>query len=220
MRNVVIGKNSRVWSALAGSGLAERRHTLAIGHLEVRDFKFLPEDRVWLFSYSPIEAANEQMIDQIQAAHVNTLVYVSSSSAIVAESTRCYAYPRTKLAAERYAAKFENARVLTLGLVYENAIELPAGENVATSIESLAKFLTDPSWECASSGRHLLFERYTKPFSSEVEQLLYRIYGAAIGLFRKYPCLLRPLDIVLKYAGYRWYGYTYLSNKIWTRSIL
>lgn len=220
MRNVVIGKNSKVWSALAGSGLAQRWHTLAIGHQEVRDFRFLPEDRVWLFSYSPIEAANEQMIDRIQAAHVNLLVYVSSSSAVVAESTRCYAYPRTKLAAEKYAAQFENARVLTLGLVYEDAIELPAGENVATSIESLAKFLIDPSWECASNGRHLLFERYSKPFSTEVEKLLYKTYGAVISSFRKYPCVLRPLDIVLKYAGYRWYGYTYLSNKIWTRSIL
>lgn len=220
MRNVVIGKNSKVWSALAGSGLTQRWHALAIGHQEVRDFRFLPEDRVWLFSYSPIEAANEQIIDRVQAAQVKMLVYVSSSSVVVAESTRCYAYPRTKLAAERYAAQFENAKILTLGLVYENAIELPAGDNVATSIESLAKFLIDPSWECAASGRHLLFERYSKPFSSEVEQLLYRTYGAVINSFRKYPCLLRPLDILLKYAGYRWYGYTYLSNKLWMRSIL
>lgn len=219
MRNVVVGKNSKVWLALVASGLTERWLALAIGHQEVRDFKFLPGDRVWLLSYSPIEAGNAQIIDRIQAAHVEMLVYVSSSSAVVAESTNCYAYPRTKLAAERYAAQFENARILTLGLVYENPTELPAGDNVATSIEALAKFLLSPLWEHGKAGRHLLFKQNSRPFSNEVERFFYRAYGVVIYSFRRYPCLLRPLDLLLRCLGYRWYGYTYLSNRIWMRSI-
>lgn len=219
MRNIVIGKNSKVWSALEGAGLTERWHAIALGHKDVPDFKFLRQDRVWLFSYSPIEAANARLIDRIQSAHVEMLVYVSSSSTVVAESTACYAYPRTKLAAERYSAKFDNTKILTLGLVYGAGIELPAGNNVATSIESLGKFLVDPIWECGPDGRHLLFELYSKPFSSRLERFMFDAYGAAIDFFQRYPCVLRPLDIILKYAGYRWYGYTYLSNRIWTRSI-
>lgn len=217
MRNIIVGKNSRVWAAAKRSGISAQ-WAVAIGHSELEGFEFLAGDRVWLFSYSSVDSENIKIIDRIQSASIEMLIYVSSSSAVVAESTGCYAYPRTKLSAERYASRVGSSRILTLGIVYETPSELPAGDNIATSIDSLVRFLLTPSWNSNANGRQLLFERIQRPFSSELERMCYKIYGFLINLFRSYPCVLRPLDLLLRYLNYRWYGYTYLSNRIWTQS--
>ena len=48
------------------------------------------------------------------------------------------------------------------------------------------------------------------------EALLYRLYGRLQALCGSRPCLLRPLDLLLRGLGMRWYGYTHLSNRLWT----
>ena len=138
---------------------------------------------------------------------------------VVAESTNCYGYPRVKLAAERYASRFASARILTLGLVYEDPSQLPAGENAATSIKELAEFIAKPCWSSQVNGRSALMRQVDRPFSGMVELVCHKIYGSLINAMGPYPCFLRPLDALLKVLGFRWYGYTYLSNQQWMRNI-
>lgn len=219
MRNVIVGKNSKVWRALESAEPMRGRDVAAIGHSDLSGFRFLPGDRVWLLSYSPKMSENRRIIDIILLQPIESLVYVSSSSTIVAERTTCYGYPSAKLAAERYAAGHSGVRILTLGLVYEDPSDLPAGDNATTSTGMLVGFIANPAWRDPVDGRYPLMERVSRPFSGTLERICHRLYGDLIRATGSWPCLLRPLDLALRAVGYRWYGYTYLSNQIWTRII-
>ncbi|MFT3954842.1 MAG: hypothetical protein QM722_10795 [Piscinibacter sp.] len=93
--------------------------------------------------------------------------------------------------------------------------ELPAGDNVATSYAMLAAFMRAPDWPDDGGRRKRLFGIERRPFGSGFERALARAYGAALDAAGARPCLLRPLDLLLKLLGMRWYGYTFLSNRLW-----
>lgn len=215
-RDVILGRHSKVWAALAAHPrLAQWRHS-AIGHRELADFAFDAGDRVWVLSYSREPGRNSALLAHLRGAPACEIVYVSSSSTIVCTVTDCYEYPRVKQRAEREAAALPNGRVLTLGLVYEQETTLPGGLNVATSIDQLAAFLADPAWpDDGGRGKHL-FEARQRPFGSALEAGTYRLYGRMQALAGRWPCLLRPVDLLLRALGWRWYGYVFLSNRLWT----
>ena len=219
LRLVVVGQHSEVWRRLAPRVRARPGPVVAISHQDLGSFRFLPSDRVWLMSYSHSSAGNAAMLDTLGRAEVTEIVYVSSSSTIVGERTNCYAYPRVKGEAERAALRLPNARVLTLGLMHETPDDLPAGPSVATSYDELAAFMLAPRWQAQRLEPERLFRRHDRPYASAIERALHRAYGVALRACGAFPCLLRPVDLALRAGGMRWYGYTYLSNALWTAKI-
>jgi len=222
-RDVFVGRHSSVWRALAAHPLlAQRqanRQVLAIGHRELGEFAFERGDRVWLLSYSRRAAQNRAMLAQLQGAGVAELIYVSSSSTIVCTMTRCYAYPRLKQQAELEALALPNARVLTLGQVVAQAPQLPAGASMATLVDELAAFVIQPDWPEQGGRRKRLMRLVQRPFATNIEAGAYRGYGWLMWAVGRWPCLLRPLDALLRALGWRWYGYVFLSNRLWTATI-
>ena len=156
------------------------------------------------------------MLEALAAGGPAEVVYVSSSSTIVTQRTLCYEYPRVKRQAALDARRLLNARVLCLGLVYVDRAELPAGLNAATSICDLAEFMLAPRWNPEAGADTLLFELVDGPPAGSVERSARLVYDAVQWQLRSWPCLLRPVDLLLRTVGYRWYGYTNLSNRLWS----
>lgn len=216
MRDVVLGSSSTVWRRLATNPALAARVSAAIGHRELAGFVFTPADRVWVLAYSRLPAENSAMLARLREAGVREIVYVSSASTIVSQRTRCYEYPRVKQQAEDETLALPNAKVLTIGLMHEHTAELPGGANVATRYDDLAAFMLKPVWPDDGGRRKRLFRIQERPFGSSLERLLARAYGIALDACGAHPCLLRPLDLLLRLLGMRWYGYTFLSNRLWT----
>lgn len=214
-RVIVIGSHSRTWRALAGRASLSATVDAAIGHSEVASFHFAVTDRVWVLSYSRRAEQNRQLLGRLRAAGVQQICYVSSSSVIACQVSRCYEYPRIKEDAERAALDAPGGRVLTLGLMYDDEAELPGGDNVACSHDELAAFMRDPAWPDAGGRRKFLFRRFRRPFGSTLEAAAYALYDRALRACGKYPCLLRPVDFALRLCGWRWYGYVRLSSRLW-----
>ena len=216
IREIVLGRSSVVWQRLAREPALDAWATAAIGHADLQAFAFTPSDRVWVLSYSRNPAENHAMLQRLDAAGVREIVYVSSASTIVSRVTRCYEYPRVKQQAEDAALALPNARVLTIGLMHDDPAELPSGANIATRYAELAAFLRAPAWpDAGGRGKHL-FAIVHRPYRHAVERGLARAYGAALTAAGSRPCLLRPVDLLLRAVGMRWYGYTFLSNRLWT----
>lgn len=218
-RDVILGRHSGIWRALEQHPLLAARPRLALGHRELDSAAIAPGDRVWVLSYSLEPAQNSALLALLRAAPATEVVYVSSSSTIVCGVTGCYRYPRVKHLAELEAAALPNGRVLTLGLVYEQPAALPGGVNVATSIDQLAAFIARPEWPDGEGRGKRLFDVVRRPFGGALEAKAYAAYGWAQRLAGRWPCVLRPIDLVLRALGWRWYGYVFLSNRLWTATI-
>lgn len=216
LREVVLGRGSTVWRRLAADPSVAARVGAAIGHAELAGFAFTPLDRVWVLAYSRVPSQNHAMLERLREAGVREIVYVSSASTIVSRRTRCYEYPRVKQQAEDEALALPSARVLTIGLMHGDAAELPAGINIATHYDELAAFLLAPDWPDDGGRRKRLFRVVQRPFRSAFERALAHAYGTLLEASGSHPCLLRPIDLLLRILGMRWYGYTFLSNRLWT----
>jgi hypothetical protein len=214
-REIVLGRNSKVWRELSSDSRLRDKNFIAISHAELANFSFKNKDRVWVFSYSRDEQENEALLGALKKSSIAEIVYVSSSSVKVVSKTNCYEYPRVKLKAEKSALENPVAKVLTIGLVFNQVSELPAGENIATSIDDLAGFMAAPFWPDNSQRTKNLFKIVTTDFSSNFEKMAYRLYGKLIFITGSYPCVLRPIDLLLRGLKMRWYGYVYLSNQLW-----
>lgn len=219
VRDVVVGRNSTVWKLLARQGALAARPPLAIGHAEVAVFPFGRGDRVWVLSYSHRPPENRWLLESIARAGVAELIYISSSATIVDSVTRCYAYPRVKLQAESDALALPNARVLTIGMMYEDPAQLPGGACAATSYGELASFVAAPCWPEGGGRRKHLLRIVRRPFRNGAERLAHAGYARLIDWSGGFPCALRPVDWVLRALGARWYGYTFLSNRLWSSTI-
>lgn len=219
MRNVVVGKNSFLWQKLSQRDDVKGADFVALGHSELSAFEFRRDDRVWLFSYSKREDENNRMIDFLISARVSSIVYLGSSSSIVVEVTNCYQYPRVKADAESRVLESPIGFSVVLGMVVHCDDELPGGTSVVTTIDELAEFLLSPTWPSDESHRRLLFRQVVRPFSSMTERKLYSAYGHMMAKVGAFPCVLRPIDFLLRSLNFRWYGYTYLGNRLWKSSM-
>jgi hypothetical protein len=214
-RDVFVGSHSKVWQGLAARLEGGDIRTVAIGHRDVAAFVFAPRDRVWVLSYSRRVEENAALIARLNDAGVEQIVYLSSSSVIVGELTRCYEYPRVKQLAEQAVLALPHGKVLTVGLVYSHADELPRGPNVATSLDELAAFMRSPNWPDDQGRAKHLFRTVSRPFSGVLERVAFQTYGLLMSASGSFPCALRPFDVLLRALGARWYGYVYLSNRLW-----
>ncbi|XIA64110.1 hypothetical protein ACFIOY_35115 [Bradyrhizobium sp. TZ2] len=214
-REVIIGKNSTVWRELTKRPDIGARFQVALGHNDLHGTGFLPTDRLWIFSYSRKAEENAALIERLKRAGAAEYVYVSSATTNVVPQTGCYNYPTVKLLAQNLARERLNARVLTIGVVFDRISELPGGATIATSYDDLARFMLAPQWPDRVEQPVRLFRSCERPFESKAEEIAFRMYGYAMNVLRRWPCVLRPVDFVLRGMGYRWYGYLYLSNKTW-----
>jgi hypothetical protein len=214
-REVVIGRNSRVWRSAESNPRIAQRFRTAIGHSDLANFAFERTDRVWVFSYSRIAAENRAMLARLQAAQVASVVYVSSATTIVSAHTDCYEYPRIKRLAETDARRMVDARVLVLGIVVDREEQLPSGRSAATLQRKIDDFLLAPHWPDDGGTRIRLFEMIDRPFTRAWEHVAHRMYDSLQWTLRRWPCALRPIDVVLRACGVRWYGYVNLSNRLW-----
>lgn len=219
-REIVVGRNSKVWQRLSRDPAVAARMDQAIGHHDLTSFAFTTTDRVWVLSYSRSPSQNAALLQRLNDASVREVIYVSSASSIVATKTRCYEYPSVKHQAEEAALLNPNARILTIGLMHDDPTELPSGTNIATSYKELAEFMVEPCWPDDQSRRKLLFHVERIPFDGAMDDWLFRLYGRLIAATGTMPCMLRPIDLMLRLMGIRWYGYTYLSNRAWTTKTL
>lgn len=216
-RLVVLGRHSKVWAALSASSLLEGLDVSAIGHAELAQFAFRPGDHVWVLSYSRSPEQNRALLEQL-ARHAGLQVsYISSASTNVTRLTRCYSYPSVKQQAQEDARRLCAARIVNIGWFYRQEQELPAGRTAATSVAELAALMragSAPTQETVN-----LFRMIERPFRGAAERALFRLYGVLLGASGRFPCLLRPLDLVLRTLDMRWYGYLYLSNRLWSTTI-
>jgi hypothetical protein len=216
-RLIILGRNSKVWQSLKKSNLLINTPILAIGHAELTTFRFFPGDNVLVFSYSRSVKENFLLLDYLSKQNKVSVFYISSASTNVTSITRCYSYPRIKQQALEDAIRICNAKIINIGWVYNVVTELPSGLTAATSVDEIAMLIQEGM---PSSDRLLnLFHLVERPFQREFEQKLYRWYGKLIRGCGSYPCLLRPLDLILRILGMRWYGYLYLSNRLWSTTI-
>jgi hypothetical protein len=220
LREVFVGKHSTVWAGLSPLLVGQGLVVQAIGHADISSFSFGPLDRIWVLAYSRHAAQNTGLIQALARTPARALVLVSSSSAIVAGVTRCYVYPHLKRQAEVDALAVPHATVLTLGMMYADPAQLPAGACVATSYRDLAAFVARPDWPDGAGRRKHLFGVVQRPFPGALQRRAQQAYGAVLRACGPWPCLLRPLDLLLRACGVRWYGYVYLSNKLWTSTTL
>lgn len=217
-RLVVVGRNAKVWQALRTRPELNDLEVRELRHRDIDDARFSADEEVWVFAYSRVAAENESMLARLVTQGARQLVYLSSSSVVVAERTGCYEYPRVKRLAEQAALRLPGARVLTLGLVYGSPAELPGGRNAATSHDELARFMASPAWKPSAVPQPLM-HMVERPLSRPAERMLHALYGYLIHAVGPWPCLLRPLDLLLRLLGLRWYGYTYLANERWTSTM-
>ncbi|MEQ8308809.1 MAG: hypothetical protein RIA09_19915 [Hoeflea sp.] len=215
MKRIVIGKNSALWRQLSSDPVIAERFHAALSHRDLATYAFMPDDEIWVLSYSRDPLENRAMIDSLGPNHSGRVIYFSTATANVCEVTRCYQYPRVKAVAAAYvAAQLASAVIVQLGFVYKTPGDLPSGRTAAISMDELAVFFRDgPGLQ---SGTLRLFTMVHKPHGSTPERILHRAYDVLQKWCGAIPCALRPLDVVIRAAGWKWYGYVNLSNRLWS----
>lgn len=216
-RLIILGKNSKVWRLLKKSNFLAELPIFPIGHDDVENFEFLPLDQIWVLSYSRVPSENYILLKKLSNINNINVFYVSSASTNVNSITRCYNYPKIKQQAQEDAVSLCNARIITIGYFYEAVTDLPSGLTAATSVHQLAVAMRNIDNHSDQSVN--LFRMVDRPFSTFFEKTLYVLYGQLLKRCGRFPCLLRPIDLVLRLVGMRWYGYLYLSNKLWSMTI-
>ncbi|MCY0093045.1 hypothetical protein [Hoeflea ulvae] len=215
-RSVVIGRNSSIWKALAPRKMA---CVTAIGHADIGDFEFRPDDTVWIFSFSRDDAENRHLFERLSQACKGSFVYVSTATANVVDHTRCYTYPTVKRTAEDLARQILGARIVRIGLVHASVEDLPAGTCAATSFDDIANALQGADLPAPGAGDIVrLYRLETRPFRSALERTAYSAYSALLMKLSSWPCLLRPLDVLLRAMNWKWYGYLRLSSALIEKS--
>lgn len=217
-QNIIVGRNSAIWSELSKDKTFSQSFQ-AVSHKDLGSFSFRQADRIWILSYSRKPEENEALLKAIRKGGAKEAVYISTATTNVVSLTACYEYPAVKLEAEKRARALLDARVLVIGVVYHAETELPAGTTMATRYDALKHFMAQPDWPRDTEQPALLFEAVGRPFGSIVERATFQAYGMAMAACRRWPCLLRPLDVLLRALGWRWYGYLFLSNRLWSSTI-
>lgn len=187
----------------------------ALSHREIANYQFSASDEVWVLSFSRDENENSALLDAM--ARAGRIIYFNSAAANIAPITRCYRYPTVKALAADYARHRHGATIVHLGFVYENVDELPAGITAAVNMRQLVDFFIRgmPAEETDLE----LFEMIEHPYRHKAERWLHVAYDRLQRACGSYPCILRPLDVLLRAVGCKWYGYMNLSNRLWLTTI-
>lgn len=215
-RILFIGKNSSIWQRLSQDPAWIDGIGPVLGHADVAGFDFQPDDQVWIFSYSRVNAENIALFEQLKERGARQVYYVSTASSNVMQITSRFTYPRAKSVAAEAAQRILGARTVLLGYVVENLSESPSGWAAIVTLDELSAAMRGYGGSFTSGAPIRLFTMREAPFRSRLEAVLYHCYFRLAFALGRYVFLLRPVDIILRALGYRWYGYFGMSNHLWS----
>jgi hypothetical protein len=210
MSVVLIGRNSKLFKDFE----LEFKTVIdvAISHKDISNYKFIRSDSIILLSYSRQKEEQRALINKIKKINPRSLLVFSSCSCLVAERYRCYSYPTAKLYQERIIREIiPEAKILRLGtVVRKNNDQLYEGILI-TEISHLISFLRVILKKPPKSKMLSCYSLKEFINKKTMKYFIYDVYCFIISRL-PYPCLLRPVDLFIKFLfRYKWYGYGALS---------
>lgn len=212
MRKIIIGKNSNLYKEFRYE--FDDIFDLAISHKDLQNFGTKKTDIYFILSYGQSEKEMSQLLNEIKKIKHNNVILLSTSAVIVSKYSQCYSYPRLKMMQENFfIKKMSNFIIYRVGTVLrKNNLYQNRGTCVLNSnlfFKTLKKLL---SGEFVS--QVVQEYEFVEIKKNTFESIIYLIYTVTIRLFYRFPCVLRPIDLMLKILNYPWYGYGTLSLKL------
>lgn len=210
----VVGARSRLWRRIEDRYPDILKSVTPVGHADAASLAFNARDTVIIMSYAPSYAGNIALFDMLKARGAKNVIYLSTATANIADLIGCYRYPRIKRHAERDAVRILGARIVRIGLVYEEQDELPSGPIACTNLDTVRALLHGELLLADNTSPVALYEVLIRSFGSDLEGRAYKVYSRIHQFCSPFPCLTRPFDALIRLAGWRWYGYLFLSNQL------
>ena len=210
MSVILIGKNSNLYKNYKDS--FNSFVDIAISASDLESYSFNENDSLIILSYGKSKKSIDLLAYNLSSLNVKFFLLISTCTTVVLEKTKCYAYPAIKQYQERlFVQKLKNVSILSVGTIVDEKADK---EHHGTCITKATVFfkICEDIIRSTQSKKYLVEYEFSK-FSNEssVEYKIFRAYKSLITLL-PLPCLLRPLDILLKYFGCKWYGYGVLTT--------
>lgn len=219
---LIVGSNSRVWAALSAhiDNQKLKKNFHAVSSQDIFDLS--PSllrrsfSRAVVFSYSRDLAENMKLLRNLRL-FVPSVIYISTCSVIAADRGYPYKYPRVKRAVEIFARDsklFECLHIIRLGMV-EGTFEPGSLKGIYkyTTLAMIAQFIQTPVCQNRTSVRFQnLYRIVENPIGHGLESLCFKCYRRAILFHPVMGAMLRPVDLIFRALGWRWYGYSFIAN--------
>ena len=105
--------------------------------------------------------------------------------------------------------------ILRIGYVVNDERPLNGGEYLITHPDDICNFIDSPL-KVNKSNTVDLFKYISLPMNS-FYKIFYSFYLSALFYLGEYAFVLRPVDLILKVAGVKWYGYNALGVIYWKK---
>ncbi|CAM8346238.1 hypothetical protein MCERHM63_00828 [Candidatus Methylopumilus planktonicus] len=213
MKIILIGKNSGLYRnfKLYFDGFIDE----AISHRDLHKIKFSKSDVLIILSFTFNKNSQDYFINLLKKTSASQVIVFSTAACLVSEKIKCYAYPDFKLQSEKNFMKaIPETVIFRFGTIIDyqsrhfyRGTYVTEISDVVNAIKSAIKLNLKSKVISMYS-----FCKFTN--KNSFEYLLYKFYCKLI-LRMSCPCLLRPLDLILRLVfGYKWYGYGALSVAI------
>jgi hypothetical protein len=210
MRIILVGKNSGLYRnfKLYFDDFIDE----AISHNDVHNFKFSKSDVLIILSYSFNTNLQRYFIGLLKKTSVNQIIVFSTVACLVSEKIKCYAYPDLKLQSEKnFRRSIPRTVIFRFGTIIDGQSRYVYRGTYVTEISDVVNGVKSAIKLHLKSKVISIYNFCEFNNKNCFEYLLYQYYYKVISRM-SYPCLLRPLDLILRIVfGYKWYGYGVLS---------
>jgi len=217
MKTLIIGKNSRLVNQL---GINKKNNIIKlISHSDIQNElnSGVVYKNIFLFSFSYKMQENMSMIEKIKLFSVESEVYIISSTSVFAyRISPFYKYPGIKSKMDSYAIS-NGFHILRIGYVVDDERSLNSGEYLITHPNDICDFIDSPLK--ASKSRAVDLFKYVNLPMNIFYKIFYSVYLFALFHLGRYAFVLRPVDLILKVAGVKWYGYNALGVIYWKKKL-
>jgi hypothetical protein len=210
MRYILIGCNSKLYNNFKRN--FNKLVQFSISHKEIHTFLFRENDIVIVLSYGKNKQKNKEFYKNLSKINVGLFIILSTTSSYLANKIKCYEYPSNKLYIENLAIKLLKRHVvIRAGVIVNRRMSEEFQGLIQTPISKLIKTLKElknirPVKILINLGQFKDFKN-----KNSIEYYFYLKYKLLIHNL-KYPCIIRPLDLILKvFFSYKWYGYGLLT---------
>lgn len=212
MRKIIIGKNSKLYKNYKNDFL--EIFDLAISHKDISSFNFQPNDFILFLSYPRSLSALNKLTSLLTMIKKNKVVLLSTCSIVVNHLTNCYSYPKIKLLQEKYFSKtLHNLIIFRVGTIISKKDYVSYYGTCILSDKVFFKTISD--FINNKLNDQLVTKFDVLDFKGSLfESFIYKSYCCLIRISIPFPCILRPLDFIVKLFGKPWYGYVALTKII------